>query len=296
MLNADGSIRFASESSARLFGYLLEERLGHSAFELMHPDDVAPTRALFDDCLQRPGVPVQAEYRIQHRDGTWRHVESVAVNRLDDPAVDAIVVNYRDVTDRRLAEQALRASEERLRHIVEHAQDLIYYCDAEGRFTYVNPTAARILQYDAPRADRPAFPDADPERLSESGRRSLPAPDGGTDADDLLRVSVGDQGRRLDLDRPARSTRLRQRPGDGGARDCARHLAAEGRGRSAAQVRSAVPLAGAGRRVRHLPHHGRRARFSTPTRRSPRCSDTRSTSCARSTWPRSTSRRPSAAP
>jgi PAS domain S-box-containing protein len=148
MLNADGSIRFASESSARLFGYLLEERLGHSAFELMHPEDVAPTRALFNDCLQRPGVPVQAKYRIQHRDGTWRHVESVAVNRLDDPAVDAIIVNYRDVTDRRVAEQALRASEERLRHIVEHAQDLIYYCDAEGRFTYVNPTAARILQYD----------------------------------------------------------------------------------------------------------------------------------------------------
>ena len=70
------------------------------------------------------------------------------MNRLDDPAVDAIVVNYRDVTDRRLAEQALRSSEERLRHIVEHAQDLIYYCDADGRFTYVNPTAARVLQYD----------------------------------------------------------------------------------------------------------------------------------------------------
>jgi len=53
-----------------------------------------------------------------------------------------------DLTDRRLAEQALRASEARLLHIVEHAQDLIYSCDANGRFTYVNPTAARVLQYD----------------------------------------------------------------------------------------------------------------------------------------------------
>src|SRR6185295_4739277 len=50
--------------------------------------------------------------------------------------------------DRRIAEGALRASEERLRHIVEHAQDLIYYCDAEGLFTYVNPTAARVMGYD----------------------------------------------------------------------------------------------------------------------------------------------------
>ena len=148
MLNADASIRFASESSARLLGYALDDRLGHSAFELMHPEDVAATRASFDECLRRPGVPIPAEYRVRHKDGSWRHIESIAVNRLDDPAVDAVVVNYRDITDRRLAEQALRASEARLRHIVEHAQDLIYYCDAEGRFTYVNPTAARVLQYD----------------------------------------------------------------------------------------------------------------------------------------------------
>ena len=44
---------------------------------------------------------------------------------------------------------ALRASEERLRHIVEHAQDLIYCCDVQGRFTYVNPAAARLMKYHA---------------------------------------------------------------------------------------------------------------------------------------------------
>jgi PAS domain S-box-containing protein len=44
--------------------------------------------------------------------------------------------------------QALQASEERLRHIVEHAQDLIYYCDAHGHFTFVNPAAARVMKYD----------------------------------------------------------------------------------------------------------------------------------------------------
>jgi len=49
--------------------------------------------------------------------------------------------------EQRRAEAALRASEERLRHIVEHAQDLIYYCDADGRFTYVNPAASRVMQY-----------------------------------------------------------------------------------------------------------------------------------------------------
>jgi two-component system cell cycle sensor histidine kinase/response regulator CckA len=148
MLSADGTVQFASDSSSRLLGYALDERLGRNAFERMHPDDVESTRATFTACLQQPGVPIPGEYRIRHKDGSWRHIESIAVNRLDDPTVGGIVVNYRDVTDRWLAQEALRASEERLRHIVEHAQDLIYYCDANGRFTYVNPTAARVTQYD----------------------------------------------------------------------------------------------------------------------------------------------------
>jgi two-component system cell cycle sensor histidine kinase/response regulator CckA len=148
MLNADGTIRFASDSSARLLGYSLEERLGRSAFELLHPDDLQRTHEGFSECLRSPGVLVQAECRLRHKDGSWRHVECFAMNRFDEPGIGAIVVNYRDVTDRRRAEEALRASEERLRHIVEHAQDLIYYCDANGRFTYVNPTAARVMEID----------------------------------------------------------------------------------------------------------------------------------------------------
>src|SRR5712691_2589098 len=147
MLDADGTIRFASDSSARLLGYSLEERVGRSALELMHPDEAQRARDSFVECLRRPGVPLAVEYRMRHKDGSWRNLEGIAVNRLDDPAVAAVVVNYRDVTDRRLAEEALRASEERLRHIVENAQDLIYYCDAEGRFTYVNPAAARVMRY-----------------------------------------------------------------------------------------------------------------------------------------------------
>jgi len=93
-------------------------------------------------------VPLPAEYRVRRKDGVWRNIEAIAVNRLDEPAIGAIVVNYRDVTDRRRAEEALRAGEERLRHIVEHAQDLIYYCDVTGRFTYVNPAAARVMEFE----------------------------------------------------------------------------------------------------------------------------------------------------
>jgi PAS domain S-box-containing protein len=135
-----GEIAFISETSRRLFGDTFEERLGQSAWDMVHADDQRAVRAAFSECLRKPRMPVTAEFRNQHKDGSWRFVEAVAVNRLDEPAVGAIVVNYRDITTRHHAEEALRSSEERLRHIVEHAQDLIYYCDPRGHFTYVNPT------------------------------------------------------------------------------------------------------------------------------------------------------------
>src|SRR3954464_6531008 len=98
---ADGTIRFVSESSVRLLGFTREERIGRSGFELIHPDDVAAVRDSFAACPQRPGVPLPTEYRMRRRDGTWRYMEAIAVNRLADPAVSAVVVNYRDVTERR---------------------------------------------------------------------------------------------------------------------------------------------------------------------------------------------------
>ena len=148
MLTADGTIRVLSESCVRLLGYTPQERVGRSGFELMHPDDLPLLRESFAACLKQPGVPMPAECRMRRKDGSWRSMDAIAVNRLTDPAVGAVVINFRDVTERRSAEAALRASEERLRHIVEHAQDLIYSCDAEGRFTYVSPTTIRVTQFE----------------------------------------------------------------------------------------------------------------------------------------------------
>src|SRR5207237_272166 len=63
MVDASGAILFASESASRIGGYTLEERVGRSALENIHPDDVATTRAGFEECVRRPGVPVAGEFR-----------------------------------------------------------------------------------------------------------------------------------------------------------------------------------------------------------------------------------------
>ncbi len=148
LLDERGIVRFASRSSQRVLGYEAAERLNRDAFELVHEEDVALVKAAFARSLAEPGTPVTQEFRIRHKDETWRHVEAVTVNRLTDPSVGGVVVNYRDLTKRRVAEDALRSSELRLRHLFETAPDIIYYCNPQGRFTYVNPTATRVLKYE----------------------------------------------------------------------------------------------------------------------------------------------------
>ena len=147
LVDASGTILFLSQTAQKMLGYPIAERLGRSGFEHIHPEDVATAEAAFAEALAQPRTPRTVVVRNLHREGGWRHIEAVIVNRLVDESVRAVVVNFRDVTERRQADEALRASELRLRHIVENAQDLIYYCDPAGRFTYVNPAAERVMKY-----------------------------------------------------------------------------------------------------------------------------------------------------
>ena len=80
------------------------------------------------------------------------------MNRLDDPSIRGIIVNYRDVTESRRAEEALREGEARYRQLTEQATDIIYNCDLEGRFTFVNPTAVTADEVHRAGAARPALP------------------------------------------------------------------------------------------------------------------------------------------
>jgi two-component system, cell cycle sensor histidine kinase and response regulator CckA len=114
VLEADGDLRFTSPAVERVLGYGRTELAGTYLGELVHPDDIPAMLAMFERAILTPGRPRMAELRVRHRDGSWRTLETVGTSLIDDPAVRGIVVNSRDVTERREAEEALRRSEQQL--------------------------------------------------------------------------------------------------------------------------------------------------------------------------------------
>src|SRR5438270_13386905 len=97
LVSADGTVLFLSHSAEKLFGFSPSELVGRSALELLHPEDAPRLLGLLADLAARPGVPLTLELRLLHRDASWRAVEAVVVNRLGEPAVGAIVINFRDI-------------------------------------------------------------------------------------------------------------------------------------------------------------------------------------------------------
>jgi PAS domain S-box-containing protein len=109
LLDADGFIRYESPSLERLLGHTPDALEGRRILDLVHPEDRDQVEAAFRRTLGRPGVqPRMIQYRFQHANGSYRVLESSCTNLLAEPAVAGLVVNSRDVTDRRQAEEQIR--------------------------------------------------------------------------------------------------------------------------------------------------------------------------------------------
>jgi diguanylate cyclase (GGDEF)-like protein/PAS domain S-box-containing protein len=142
VINADRTTRYITPSVKRLLDYAPEELIGRSVMEIVHPDDVARVLAELRATRGMPGTGLPIEVRVRHRDGSWRTFEGVGRNLLDDPVVHGVVINSRDVTDRRRREEQVR----RLAAIPHESPNPIVECDLAGTPTYVNPAAQALLQ------------------------------------------------------------------------------------------------------------------------------------------------------
>jgi PAS domain S-box-containing protein len=114
VLDANANVIYESPSSVRVLGYRPEDYKGRNFLRFVHAEDAARISDEFFQLMRNPGGTYQNEVRARHKDGSWRTIEIMARNLLDDPVVGGIIINVRDITERKTAE----------RERVEHAAAL----------------------------------------------------------------------------------------------------------------------------------------------------------------------------
>ena len=114
LLTADGTVLYDSPSIMHVLGYSPTERIGRSVFEFVPPEERQNVAYGFTTFVQQPGAVDPSEVRFLHKDGTLRQIEGTRSNLLHDSKVRAVVVNYRDITERKRAEEILKKQEREL--------------------------------------------------------------------------------------------------------------------------------------------------------------------------------------
>ncbi len=153
VIDAQGRVLYGSPAVTRILGWpsgtpATPDGVGISVFNLVHPDERAAIIEQFDSVLESGRYDNRREFRLRRADGTWCWLEAVGTNRLDDPAVRGIVVNARDISERKAADEALRASQERFRSLVQHASEFVLVYSPDQRISYASPAVGRFVGCD----------------------------------------------------------------------------------------------------------------------------------------------------
>jgi len=134
--DADGVLEYVSPAAESVLGYDRETLEGEVFTDYIHPDDRRSVAKPFAESLRRPGERVRVSFRVEHRDGGWRVLDGVGVNRFHDPHIGGYLLNLRDETRRDRYEQRLRVLTRVLRHDLRNELNVVHgYADviaAEG--------------------------------------------------------------------------------------------------------------------------------------------------------------------
>jgi len=130
IFSKDGELTYVSPAIETILGYTEDECMRMDISSIVHPDNLEANVQLMQKALGNPGVAIRGYVkRMKHKDGSWRWIESTLVNRLDDPALEGIIDNFRDITERKLAEERLHyanrlyAFTSALNHTIVHCTD-----------------------------------------------------------------------------------------------------------------------------------------------------------------------------
>jgi PAS domain S-box-containing protein len=215
IVNQEGIFTYNSLSIVRMLGYQPQDLLGTNAFDLVHPEDRPKMEKELAHSIQNPDSTIVSHCRVRHQNGAWRHLETICRSLLHDPEIAGVVVNSRDVTDRRQVEHynavlselgsklsSATSAQEAAKIIVEVAGDFfgwdactlnLYSPDEDKIFPVLTVDTLRGQKLEIPNAEIDPRPTTRTRRILNSGPelilrdQTFVAPDDG--------ILIGDKAR-----------------------------------------------------------------------------------------------------
>jgi PAS domain S-box-containing protein len=147
LLDADRIITYASSAATRILGYHAEEMLGKHIIDFVHSPERRRSLRFFQLINEKRDAPFILSSRFHHKDGSVRWLEGIAKNLLADPSVNAIVLNFRDITERKQAEEALKLQTSYFQQLFENSPAGIVMFDNDVRVVDANKAFESLFQY-----------------------------------------------------------------------------------------------------------------------------------------------------
>ncbi len=144
ILDDSGKILYISPSVEVVLGYRPNALIAKNFFDFIHPDDAERISRFFKERIQTPGVAPPVEFRFPRKEGSWRILEAISNNQLEDPAVKGIIVYSRDLTNRKQSEEVLAAEKERLAVTLRSIGDGVITTDVKGKILLINKEAEKL--------------------------------------------------------------------------------------------------------------------------------------------------------
>jgi len=144
IIDENANYIYVSPTTTKILNIDPDTFVGTNALEYIHPDDQKMIQSKLLEIIDNK-KPITVSFRFKNKEGEWLWLETIATNKLDEPHIKGIVLNTRDITERKRVTEQLARSERRFKTLVQEGTELIAIFDQEANFTYVSPTSNRTL-------------------------------------------------------------------------------------------------------------------------------------------------------
>lgn len=142
LMNAKGKVLYASPSTKRVTGYTAEERIGKDVLQTIYPEDKPLVKQFIANIIAtKPGEILKLRYRRINKDGSIPWMEAIGSNQLNNPEINALVVNYHNINEEVKGEEELRKAKEELEIILQNVADGVIVRSPDGKVIFANQAA-----------------------------------------------------------------------------------------------------------------------------------------------------------